>query len=62
METEYIVLTHSMRELLPVQWLVEEVPAILNLEHTWAKIISINWEDNNGDVQAPLPSPPSPTY
>eukprot|EP00957_Ditylum_brightwellii_P040791 3088302-Ditylum_brightwellii.AAC.1 len=58
MEAEYIVLSHSMKELLPVQWLIEELAAALDLERESLSTISIVWEDNVGALalaNAPMP-------
>eukprot|EP00957_Ditylum_brightwellii_P200482 15283710-Ditylum_brightwellii.AAC.1 len=48
METEYIVLSHSMQELLPAKWLIEELAQSLELEQDDVSTISTIWENNNG--------------
>eukprot|EP00957_Ditylum_brightwellii_P145305 11066846-Ditylum_brightwellii.AAC.1 len=48
MEAEYIALSHSMQELLPAKWLVEELAQSLGLERDDFSTISTIWENNNG--------------
>eukprot|EP00957_Ditylum_brightwellii_P185004 14088860-Ditylum_brightwellii.AAC.1 len=47
-EADYIALSHSMRELLPVRWLVEELAKVLKLERDSLSTIYTVWEDNQG--------------
>eukprot|EP00957_Ditylum_brightwellii_P114984 8769989-Ditylum_brightwellii.AAC.1 len=48
MEAEYIALAHSMRELIPTKWLMDELAEALSLEITGERMFSTVWEDNNG--------------
>eukprot|EP00957_Ditylum_brightwellii_P067509 5125313-Ditylum_brightwellii.AAC.1 len=58
MEAKYIAFAHSMRELLPARWLVEELIEALHLDIKTLSTISTVWEDNNGALtlaNSPLP-------
>eukprot|EP00957_Ditylum_brightwellii_P211709 15366495-Ditylum_brightwellii.AAC.1 len=46
MEAEYIMLFHSMRELIPVRWLIEELATALDVDRHSLSTISTAWEDN----------------
>eukprot|EP00957_Ditylum_brightwellii_P210677 15365253-Ditylum_brightwellii.AAC.1 len=58
MEAEYIVLSHSMRELLPACWLMDELVQAFELERELLLTVSMVWEDNNGALilaNSPMP-------
>eukprot|EP00957_Ditylum_brightwellii_P105431 8037667-Ditylum_brightwellii.AAC.1 len=58
MEAEYIALAHSIQELLPAQWLLEELASHLDLGRDSMSTIYTMWEDNNGAlilVISPMP-------
>eukprot|EP00957_Ditylum_brightwellii_P148384 11296925-Ditylum_brightwellii.AAC.1 len=48
MEAEYIALAHSMQELLPIMWLVEELADALPLDQLQETLVSTVLKDNNG--------------
>eukprot|EP00957_Ditylum_brightwellii_P036032 2730173-Ditylum_brightwellii.AAC.1 len=47
MEAEYIALSHSMRELLPACWLMDELAQALKLKRELLSMVSTVWEDND---------------
>eukprot|EP00957_Ditylum_brightwellii_P059842 4543108-Ditylum_brightwellii.AAC.1 len=47
MEAKYIALAHSMCELLPAKWLLEELSQQLELGRELLSIVSTVWEDND---------------
>eukprot|EP00957_Ditylum_brightwellii_P024278 1831169-Ditylum_brightwellii.AAC.1 len=54
MEAEYIELSHSMCELFPTRWMVEEVVDSMGLERTKINTISTVWEDNSDVLVWPI--------
>eukprot|EP00957_Ditylum_brightwellii_P144321 10994864-Ditylum_brightwellii.AAC.1 len=50
MEAKYITLAHSMYELLPAKWLLEELSQQLELDRESLSTVSTVWEDNNGSL------------
>eukprot|EP00957_Ditylum_brightwellii_P198128 15095783-Ditylum_brightwellii.AAC.1 len=48
MEAKYIALVHSMHELLPARWLLEELSKQLELDRELLSTVFTVWEDNNG--------------
>ena len=58
METEYIALSMSMRELIPAQETIKEIAAGLGIERDETSTISKVWEDNEGCLllaNSPMP-------
>eukprot|EP00957_Ditylum_brightwellii_P021872 1649344-Ditylum_brightwellii.AAC.1 len=47
MMADYIALSTAMRELLPLQWLVEEVSGVTDLKKGQSQIRFNIWEDNS---------------
>eukprot|EP00957_Ditylum_brightwellii_P123837 9440203-Ditylum_brightwellii.AAC.1 len=50
MEAKYIALAHSVHELLPAKWLLEELSQQLELGRESLSTLSTVWEDNNGSL------------
>jgi hypothetical protein len=48
LESEYVALSHAMRELLPMRLLVEELSDSLGVDREELTTMSTVWEDNNG--------------
>eukprot|EP00957_Ditylum_brightwellii_P138129 10529155-Ditylum_brightwellii.AAC.1 len=58
MEAKYIALSHIMKELLPVCWLIEELASALDLKRDSSSTIPTVWEDNKGALilaNSPMP-------
>ena len=61
MMAEYIALSNSMRELLPVMRLVEEVTVSLKVTRNEKTSVAIVWEDNEGCLILAKMKPPQLT-
>ena len=51
-QTEYVVLSHSMRELIPFIGLVEELNVIFDKDKIKPKVKCRLFEDNNGALES----------